>query len=122
MTPLPKTVNMETPLLEASQILSEHGIRHLPILDDDRLVGVVSQREIALLQACRAVDLRMLSIADAMTELPYTVSPETLVSEVCATMAKNKYGSAVITDNGTIQGIFTTTDALQILADIFRAG
>ena len=121
MTSTPQTVTMETPLLRASQIMAEHRIRHLPILDDDKLVGVVSEREIGLLKACQVIDLRVLSIADAMTELPYSVSPDAPVSEVCNTMAQNKYGSAVIIEDGVILGIFTTTDALQILAEVFRA-
>lgn len=121
MTAMPKTVDMETPLVDANKILQEHGIRHLPVLDHGKLVGVVSQREIALLQACGAVDLNRVSIADAMTAAPYAVSPDTPLSEVCTTMASNKYGSVVITEADSILGIFTTTDALQVLSELFRA-
>ena len=120
MTSTPVTADMETPLLKAAKILVDHGIRHLPIVDGDRLVGVVSKRNIDLLIACR-VNLDQLSIADAMTDLPYTVGPDTVVSEVCAEMASEKYGSVVITDEGKVEGIFTTTDALQVLAEVFRA-
>ena len=120
MTPMPTMMSMETPLVEARKLMDEHGIRHLPILDGEKLVGVVSRRELDMLMASLTFNAKLLSIADAMTDLPFSVPPDTALSVVCDEMAANKYGCAVVMEAGKVEGIFTTTDALQVLADIVR--
>lgn len=116
MTPLVRTVDLETPLAEARKLMTSLDVRHLPVLDRESLVGVISRREVDLLAATAILDLEQLSVADAMADEPYVVPPETPVSEVAQTMADRKLGSAVVADGREVHGIFTTTDALAILA------
>lgn len=118
MTPVVAVVDMATPLLDARKLLRDIDVRHVPVLDKDRFVGVVSERELAVLEACQGVDLALLSVSDAMTDKPYTVTPDTPLGEVCKTMAANKYGSAIVAVGQEVQGIFTTTDALELLAQV----
>ncbi len=54
-----------------------------------------------------------------MARNPYTTAPDTPVSEVARAMAADKYGSAVVTQNGKVVGILTTVDVCRILADVF---
>lgn len=121
MTKVVAICEMEMPLSKAKKMLQELGVRHLPVVDHEKLVGVVSHREVAVLEAYQAIIPQQLTVADAMVDEPYTVNPNVAVSEVCATMAANKYGSVVVAEGQDILGIFTTTDALQILAEIFFA-
>ncbi|HKB07185.1 MAG TPA: CBS domain-containing protein [Candidatus Polarisedimenticolia bacterium] len=55
-----------------------------------------------------------------MTPGPYTVGPRTSLAKVARSMAKAKYGSAIVMDRGRIVGIFTATDALEALAGLIR--
>jgi acetoin utilization protein AcuB len=66
------------------------------------------------------VDITKLVVGDAMTEHPYTVSPDAPLDEVVDTMAANKYGSAVIMQNEKVVGIFTTVDACMALGQLLR--
>ena len=51
-------------------------------------------------------------------EVTYVVTPDASLDEVVSTMAAKKYGSAVVTDNGHVVGIFTTVDACSAFADL----
>ena len=121
MTEVVAVCEIEMPLSKAKEMLDELNVRHLPVVDEGKLVGVVSLREVAVLAAYQAMIPRQLSVTDAMVMDPYTVAPDTAVSEVCATMSANKYGSAVVAEGQDVLGIFTTTDALDTLAELFFA-
>jgi acetoin utilization protein AcuB len=58
-------------------------------------------------------------VAEAMTPEPYSVTPDAPLWEVAKHMAREKFGCAVVTDEGgAVVGLFTTTDALNVLADV----
>lgn len=115
MTTVVQTVDLECSLQKAHELMAEHKIRHLPVLDGGNFVGVVSQRELELLRAFPLLDLAVAAVPDAMTGEPYVVGPDETLQTVVRTMAENKYGSAVVADGGQIQGIFTTIDALKVV-------
>ena len=118
MTPTPLTIGAEQMLTVAIELMREHKIRHLPVLRGGRLVGIVSERDVALISGLPAVDPATVPIEDAMSDNVYTVSGDTPLDEVAATMAANKYGAAlVVGDHNRLVGVFTTIDALHALAD-----
>ena len=116
MTPSPHTIGREQSLSEAHQLMRSHGIRHLPVLDGERLVGVISQRDLHLFETLDDVDPEKIAVSEAMSEDTYAVSPESTVREVAAHMANHKLGSAVIVDRGKVVGIFTAVDGLRGLS------
>lgn len=116
MTPSPLTIEAAQSLSEAHQLMRGHGIRHLPVLDGEKLVGVVSQRDLHLFETLDDVDPEKIAVSEAMSEDTYAVSPESTVREVAAHMADHKYGSAVIVDRGKVSGIFTAVDGLRALS------
>jgi acetoin utilization protein AcuB len=118
MTPTVHTVDLETSLPDARRLMQAHGIRHLPVLDGARLVGVVSQRDVVALETSPFIDTSTVSVHDAMAEVPYAVPPETPLREVVQVMAENKYGSVVVIEGERVCGIFTTVDAMAILAEM----
>jgi CBS domain-containing protein len=114
MTPGAYVVASHETVSEAKNLMRDHGIRHLPVMTDGKLVGVVSDRDLAEARALRAGDA---PVEDAMTRNPFTATPGTLLNVVARTMAKRKCGSAVVVDRDGVVGVFTTSDAMEALSD-----
>ncbi len=111
----PRTIEANQPIVAARRIMREYGVRHLPVVDDrGRLVGVISERDIHVAQVASAD--RMM-VEEIMAAKPYAVAPNLLLQQVVRNMAAKKLGSAVVMDHGRVLGVFTTTDALDVLAD-----
>lgn len=121
MTGNPRSVRVHETISEALQIMRQADIRHLPVLDaEDRLVGVVSERDLILMETLRSVDPSREPVEEAMTPDPFTIAPGTPLSEVAEQMARHKYGSAVVMDAGRVVGILTTVDLARALTELAR--
>lgn len=118
MTTTPVTGERKLTLAAAERLMSEAGIRHLPVVEGQQLLGVLTQRDLRFAAALTGVEPDEQTVADAMMEEPYTVGPETPLDEVVATMAEHKYGSAVIVQNHQVVGVFTTVDACRALSEL----
>ena len=118
MTPLVHTISLETSLPDARAAMRRWHVRHLPVIDGTRLVGLLSERELARLEGFPMVNLDLVSTADAMAESPYVVAPDTPLHDVVVHMGQHRLGSAIVSDGERVVGIFTTTDALQVLATL----
>ncbi len=117
MTRSPHTIGRDQKLSRAHDMMRQHGVRHLPVLDGGKLVGVLSQRDLYFIEAIAGVACSVESVSEAMASEIYTVAPGDLVADVARTMGEHKYGCAVVVDRGHIVGIFTATDALALLAE-----
>ena len=105
----------------AKALMVEHAIRHLPVLRGDQLVGILTERDVRLIETLDGVDPRLITVSDAMATEVYSVSPETPLEMVAAEMAEHKYGSAVVMRGPAIVGVFTTVDASRALAELLRS-
>lgn len=121
MTPFPSIASRRTPIAEAQIFMKEMEIRHLPVLEGGRVVGLVSERD--LKQALPFARQHSLTVADVMSPDPYCVKVGTRLSEVAEKMARRKVGSAVVMSSAAqVVGIFTTTDALRVLTETLSSG
>lgn len=119
MTAAPVCVQLDADLSEAVDLMQRHHIRHLPVMDGESLTGVVTDRDLAMIESLLPEEWERICVAEAMTPEPYTVQPDAALWEVAKHMAREKFGCAVITDErGAVVGLFTTTDALRVLADL----
>lgn len=118
MSVSPVVIGLSVTLAEARRLMRERGIRHLPVLDGGRLVGIVSQRDLYLAASLPGVDPATDTVREAMSGEPYAVPPGAPLHEVAATMAERRLGSAVVVDRGAVIGVFTTVDALRALATL----
>jgi acetoin utilization protein AcuB len=121
MTVDPLTIGREQSLAMAHRVMREHHVRHLPVLEAGKLVGLVSQRDLHLIETLRDVDPKDTTVEEAMTMDVYITGPNAPLEEVTAVMAEHKYGSAVVVDRGKIVGLFTTIDALNALTKLLTA-
>ena len=120
MTKSPYTIGINATLSEARERMDQQGIRHLPVLDAGALVGLLSQRDIQLLETFKDVDAKEVKVEEAMSQDVLSVAPQASLAEVAKKMAERKCGSAVVERKGDVVGIFTTIDALNALHSLLR--
>jgi acetoin utilization protein AcuB len=118
MTTTPQTVAGNVTLAAASKLMQERGIRHLPVMDGGKLLGVITERDIRYVASFSLVDPEKVTVSGAMSEDLYTVAPETPLDQVVGTMAEKKYGSAIVVQNEHVVGVFTTVDACRALSEL----
>jgi acetoin utilization protein AcuB len=120
MTTQPHSIGKEQTMAAAHVMMREYRIRHLPVLTGGKLVGVLSDRDLSLLETLKDVDPKEVLVEDAMTADPYAVEPDAPLDEVVSTMAEHKYGCAVVMQNNKLVGIFTTVDACRAFAEMLH--
>lgn len=118
MTKSPVTVDRRTSLAEALKVMEDHGFRHLPVVDGTKLVGLVSERELRALENMQGFNSAGCTVDDFSLVQPYAVAPGALVREVAQHMADSKIGSAAVVEGDEVVGVFTTIDALRLLARV----
>jgi len=118
MTHSPLSIGQEQTLAHAHRLMREHTIRHLPVLHGGKLVGLISDRDLHLIETLRDVDPENVLVEEAMTTSVYSVSPQAHLDAVVGQMAEQKYGCAVVMDQGRVVGMFTTIDAMRALAEL----
>src|SRR5208282_4152492 len=121
MTPAPHSIGVEQTLARAQAVMQEHKIRHLPVLHGGKLVGIVTDRDVHLVESLKDVDPRLVTVSDAMAQTVYSVTPEAPLDEVVAEMGARKYGSAVVMQNEKVVGIFTTVDVCRAFAELLHS-
>jgi len=121
MTRGPHTVGHDQTLAAAHHMMREHSIRHLPVLEAGKLVGVLSLRDLHFIETLKDIDQEKVQVSEAMSQDVFAIGPRASVRKVAAEMAEHKYGSAVVVDRGRVVGIFTTVDALQALSGLLEA-
>lgn len=120
MTDQPYTIGRDQKLSRAHEMMREHKLRHLPVLEHGQLVGVLTQRDLYFLETISGVSIDEDHVDDAMSPDAYAVSPDTPLGEVAETMLERKLGCAVIVERDRVAGIFTATDALKLIAQSER--
>jgi acetoin utilization protein AcuB len=121
MTVCPLTIARSEPLEHAKKAMLEKSIRHLPVLDGGALVGVVSERDVEIVLALAGKSHATVTVEDAMTPEPYIVAADAKLARVAGDMARHKYGCAIVLERGAVAGVFTTVDALKVLAKMLDA-
>jgi acetoin utilization protein AcuB len=118
-TPVPICVAPDASLNELKTIMSDEGIRHIPVIENDLPIGIISDRDIHFLT--EHVTDRSLLAREVMTPGPLTIKSDSPLDEAAYQLSNYKIGCAlVVDDGGKLTGIFTTTDALNALIEISR--
>jgi acetoin utilization protein AcuB len=118
MTRNPICMRRVDTLAKARGEMRDRDIRHVVVLDEDRLDGIVSERDLIQFEKFADVDANVTQLHEAMMPAVYAASIDTPLAEVAAAMADGHYGCAVVRDGKRVVGIFTTTDALRALARV----
>lgn len=121
MTTLPHTIGADQNLAKANKMMSELRVRHLPVLSGGQLVGILSDRDLKLVESFRDIDPNKVSVQEAYSPDPYIATPTSSLADVCAEMAAHKYGCALVCDNKKLVGIFTWVDALNAFNELLSS-
>lgn len=120
MTAFPHTVGADQPIAKAQKMMTEYRVRHLPVLRGGKLIGVITERDVQLVETFKDVNPETLIVEEAYTPDPYITAPDSPIDEVCAEMANHKYGCVLVVDNKKLVGIFTWVDALRAMGELFK--
>jgi len=118
MTRQPWTVRKNAKMSQAHELMRSHRIRHLPVLEAGKLVGIVSDRDLHLIETLPDSDPEEVTVEEAMTEDVYSVGLDDPIDAVAEQMATHKYGCAIVVQNRRVVGIFTTVDACRALSEL----
>lgn len=120
MTYQPHTIGNDQTLAHAQKVMRDLKVRHLPVLKGGELIGILTDRDINLVLSFETPEASQMKVEEACSERPYTTNPSTPLDQVVSHMAEKKYGSAIVTDNGKVVGIFTEVDAMKALAELLN--
>ena len=122
MTRAPIAVDPATPMLDARHLMLSKHFRHLLVVEDDRLVGIVTDRDIRLNLPSQATSLSVweinhllvkLTVGQVMTASVITVGPDRDAGDAARLMLEHKIGALPVTEGGRLIGIVTETDLLR---------
>ena len=117
MTTHPYAIGPHEKLSSARHLMATRDIHHLPVMERDELVGIVSDRDLHPVHPLHDV-----TVGELMTEDVAHVAPDTPMDEVIDLMERRRCSSVVVTGAHGIEGIFTVSDALRALGDLLRRG
>src|SRR3972149_5881984 len=121
------TLAHDARLLDAAWLTRPRGLRRVPVVNGDKLVGVLSDRDVQ--RAAPSIFGKMTPeeynrifettpLAKVMAKEPVTVTPATPVTEVVKMMYERKFGSVPVVEGEKLVGIVTTTDLLGLLSKL----
>jgi acetoin utilization protein AcuB len=125
------TVTPKTTLPEAIKLVSQRRIRHLPVVENDDLVGIVSDRDLKRAMASPANSLTAhellylldrLTVGEIMTRTVVTIGPMFPIEDAARLMVQERIGALPVTDGGALVGIVTETDVLELFVKAMGAG
>jgi acetoin utilization protein AcuB len=133
MTPAPLTVAPSTPIPKVQDLMLYRRIRHLPVVEDGRLVGIITDRDVRTVQPSPATGLaeremhyllERLTVRAVMTRPVLTIAPHESLAEAVRLMLENRIGGLPVTEGDRVLGILTEVDLLRAFSTTLgvRAG
>jgi CBS domain-containing protein len=123
------TLNSTDTLETAERLFKSHGIRHIPVVSGDTIIGMLSYTDLLRISFADAVDedegsvdtvvYNMFTIEQVMAKNLVKVSSGTTIKEVAELLAKKEFHALPVVDNDSLVGIVTTTDLINYLLEQF---
>ena len=121
------TIGKDDRMMTAKKILQEKNIRHLPVVDGKKLIGLVTNMDIRKAEASPATSLEIrelhylldkLTVGEIMTRNVITISPDISIEEATTLLHDNKIGCLPVVEDGNLVGIITEDDVMEILIEV----
>ena len=119
-SPCTVTASKEETVLELMRKMGDHDVRHIPVVENNKAIGLVTERDLKLV--INLATGRALTADEVMITEPFVVKPGEALRDVVFEMSKRKVGSALVLDAECEDiGIFTSTAALNALVEVLTA-
>lgn len=127
MTKNPHTIGADAPITDAVALLREKGLKRLPVVDGERVVGILTQSDIQKVSPTKATSLSIfeinyllskLTVKDAMTKKALTIEADSLLEEAAVLMRENRIGTLPVVEDGKLVGIITESDIFDAFIDL----
>lgn len=130
MTQNPVTLGPEETLMRAVEVMRLHGIRRIPIVLGDDLVGLLVEGDLKRAQPSTLSDsqeefnriMETTTVSRIMINKPITVDETASLLEATETLHETKYGALPVLHNGRLVGILTDNDLIRCLAELLQQG
>ncbi|MGB3344990.1 MAG: CBS domain-containing protein [Aequorivita sp.] len=118
------TLSPKQSLYEAEILFNRHNIRHIPVVENERLVGMISHTDLLRISFADLDEndefvvpliYEMFGIPDVMTRLPIFVEVDSTIKETAEILSRQSFHSLPVLDKGILVGIITTTDLINYL-------
>ena len=123
MNPFPYFAEYNSSVAQVLELMKSHNVRHIPIKQHDRVVGIISERDLRWMgnQSLALPDTGEIPVSHVMTFNPYLVEIDTPLTTVIAEMTKRKIGAAIVISSGRLAGIVTVIDICNALGDLLES-
>src|SRR5687768_806110 len=120
MSTTPHSIDGDQVLAKAQELMKTHSIRHLPVMRQGQIQGIISDRHLHLALSLTGIDASKTKVSDIAHSELFLVRPDSRLDEVVRLMGEKKIGSVLVVDHHRLVGIFTTIDALQALEELLH--
>jgi len=118
MTSYPYVIELDSLAMTARTMMQQHKVRHMPVRDGEKVMGVVTEQVLQMAEACgKDLSGSGMKVRDLCTKNVLLVPPEEPLVSVLGKMAEKHIEVALVLRQGHLAGIFTTTDACRRYAD-----
>jgi acetoin utilization protein AcuB len=123
MTSFPYFVEADDTAGKLEQMMDEHGIRHLPVQQKGKIVGIVSERDLhhVVKRNAPEAEKETIQARHIMIRDPYIVPFRAPLNEVVFEMAKRRIGSVIVQRQGKLAGILSAIDVCRILGEYLES-
>ncbi|WP_367771926.1 CBS domain-containing protein [Flavobacterium sp. WC2421] len=123
-------LNLSDELTKAEDLFKKHKIRHIPVVSDGKIIGMLSYTDLLRVSYADVVEkeadevesivFNMFSIRQVMTKEIVIISPETTIKETAEILSKNEFHALPVCENGVLMGIVTTTDLIKYFVEQYE--
>lgn len=124
------SVKPDVPILEALKLMQRERIRRMPVVQDGKMIGIISDKDLIHAAPSDATSLSVweinylvsrIHVKDVMTTNVLSVTEDTPIEEAARIMADNKIGGLPVMSDGGVVGLITETDLFKILLELMGA-
>jgi acetoin utilization protein AcuB len=123
MTSFPYFVEVDDTATKMERIMDEHGIRHLPVQEKGKVIGIVSERDLHhyVKREAAQAEKNTIQARHIMIPHPYVVPFRAPLNEVVFEMARRRIGSVIVQRQGKLAGILSAIDVCRILGEYLES-
>ena len=117
MTPSPRTIASSATVGEAAQVMRDEDVGSLPVVHQDRLVGVVTDRDIAVRVVAEGRDAATTAVVEVASDRPVTVEPSADLDQALQLMSEHQVRRLPVVDGDRLVGVIAQADIARLGKD-----